>query len=269
MSIILRRMPVYMGKYSIPHLIEIATQNRDQDEKTLSKASEDLMKAISVYFSDLYSDHIEVLLIDCQELIALLSSEDESLVNDSLGALSKFVKVHPEKAPTDKASLKKLFVFVKQGTLVQSKRAAVLLSRAIPDSNQLKDFVHELLLDISAPSLQTVSALTSFAMYASSLVQDAFPQILEYIETSLSELEVRFQLIFQETEVGPDWVEFSELNPTVQSVILAIKVLVHLLINPEAQEQSDDEKAGPLLVILQKLIEKEGKYTDKRIRLSI
>ncbi|KAI9343084.1 armadillo-type protein [Zopfochytrium polystomum] len=161
-SVFLRQISLTMvGKSTIPSLIEAIRSFRRSEASQSTEpqrvrvrtpeqsAAEKLIKTIAQIFPSVYQSHVD-------DLIALLTSPDATLVTHALEAVAKFSITFPEQLRI-KDELDSLVKLALEGSVTQASKAAVILAK-VPTSHHREKVMNAIVASLNTASVEKAIA---------------------------------------------------------------------------------------------------------------
>ncbi|KAI8615015.1 armadillo-type protein [Chytriomyces sp. MP71] len=300
--VILRRVSLaIVGKSSIPRLIEVAQSSSarhsksteismmettvDMDLSRLAATAEGLIKRIAAVFPGVYGSHLK-------QFLHLLTSDDRSLVSESLEALSKFIKAMPKDVVLSKPEQDVIVGLALRGSMVQAKQAGTILA-LLSDSRPRSAVINKIGGALKLPSLVLNAIRTSsnrsiheeaddddmeldvmppakLATWFATLAQFALYAKDEYavIQEGVSSLVLKEILLKTHIEKDPhndeDWIEFEYLHIEGVMKVLGLKLLVNRVRGcANAAAETVQLMARPLFKIIGTLLDNEGEMVPQ------
>ncbi|KAF9970143.1 hypothetical protein BGZ73_007253 [Actinomortierella ambigua] len=241
---------VLINKETMTELIDnVANHDATRD------VSGDLLRTISVVLPALFKDHLE-------PMVALLNDPESSGVSDSLFTLAEFTKQYPKSLPSNESATKTLIHFLKTGTPLQARHAAIVAAGFPEGEDICVQVLEDALLHLQADSNQLLRSLTilaQLALYAPNVYETKSDVVSSFIVktllmSNLPNLDVQY-------DPNDDWVEKTELDQNSLSKIMGLKVLVNRAIVHANNEKLAVEVARPLLKLLWTILSEEGEIT--------
>ncbi|CAG8738368.1 4211_t:CDS:10, partial [Dentiscutata erythropus] len=182
-SILIRRISLtIINKDLIPFLITKIKSIDSEQRNENSIVAHELFRDISSRFPAILRPHLDKL------IRALKEEEDSLIVDDSLEALSKLSIAFPDEAPQDKESIQRLMEFALEGSCLQAKFAAIVLSHVRHKQQICGELLKKIVpkLSITSPNiLAYLSVLSQCVLYSPKTYEEKSDAITNFIVKQL------------------------------------------------------------------------------------
>ncbi|CAG8747158.1 21009_t:CDS:10, partial [Racocetra persica] len=263
-SILIRRISLtIINKDLIPFLVTKLKSAHSELQNENSIVAHELFKDISSRFPAILKPHVD------QLIRALKEDDDLLIVDDSLEALSKLSIAFPDETPQDKESIQRLMDYALEGSCLQAKFAAIVLSHIRHKQQICGELLKKIVpkLSITSPNiLAHLSVLSQCALYSPKIYEEKGDAITNFI---VKQLIMKSNHKAIESEV--DWVDDDELDDECKAKVLGLKVLVNRSVAVSETEVAANV-AMPVFKLLWTLIRGGGEIlpdkSTSRLRLA-
>jgi sister chromatid cohesion protein PDS5 len=240
----------------VPAAVEISRS----DENSLAETAHEVLKQISARNPEVLKTHIQDMCRDLETHAPTTSKPEDLSAADSLKACAAFARIYPDEVPKERKFLTAMTNYALFGS-PRSAKHAVSIIMAVTDKKEMyaKEIVQKALKSWKygaphfLPRLATVAQISLLSPAAAKEEEDAILQIAVA------------DLISQNQSGDDDQSPWSE-KPSSETIAkeLALKILVNRC-------RTEDDKADPgtfdelinnVYLILMKIIENDGEYTD-------
>ena len=242
----------------VPAIMEIARS----DENGLAETAHEILKQISARNPEVLKTHINEMCKDLQAHAPTASKPEDPSAADSLKACAAFARKFPEEVSTERKFLTALTNYALFGSPRGSKHAVSIIM-AVADKKEMyaQEIIQKSLKSwkYGAPHfLPRLAAVSQISLLAPAAAKDEEDQILQIVVADI---------ISQNQSGDNDQSSWSE-KPSDETTAkeLALKILVNRCRSEDdkADVAAFDELVNSVYMILMKLVENDGEYTDTK-----
>ncbi|KAF4823949.1 Sister chromatid cohesion protein pds5 [Colletotrichum tropicale] len=239
------------------HLATILDYSRN-DKDGYGTVSHEILNEISQRNPELFKTHVGGL---CKGLIDQApseTSENDSIVVDTLKACASYSKKYPEEIPQDRKFSQALVSYALYGRPVKCAKYAIKILLAKGDEKGLVSatgLLQKVMEDWKYGSphfLNKLQAVAQLELQAPKITLDADDDIL-----NMTVQQILLQVRGDASDKDPKWVEDADMDEELQAKCLSLHILVNRLRSMQKAEEAQ-EKAPPVFKLLKTLVVKRG-----------
>ncbi|KAI8807417.1 armadillo-type protein [Cladochytrium replicatum] len=223
-----------------------------QNEK-LGLAAESLIKDIAELLPELLSKHTE-------HFMRILSEDvNNILVSDAISTLALFIRSCPERAPPNLEGISRLKELAIHGTVDEARNSVTVIAHVSDSAEHLEEITVKIVavLDLDNNNSPThMASLAQIAYYSPDTFQLHNVKIVNFIVK-----DVIMGDSIDDPHDSAEWVDFNQLHVHGVTKVLALKVLIKRLLSPHLSPQSRSDGITPVLKLLIRLLENDGRPT--------